>query len=316
MVNKRLKFIIRLGISGLFGGFLAFKVDWTLIWRAFRQINLHLFAVSTLLALISSFFIAWKYYLLIRGTALNRSVLSLVKINFISRFYALFLPSAIGPEAVRWYKITSNQTGRIFFLASTVFERVTFLFILHLFGLIPLFFYASDPEITRLREQILPAVIVSISFLCFAMAYFVAPPSRSLFNSIVDRILGYFWKGENIKSFLQSFSLNNPNPSLYLNVIGLSLIWQIFFLCRMFILFKAASIPLSFIDVAWMGSLVLLLQVIPISFAGLGVREGAYAYLFTVFHLAPEKGVLIGILFFVQMLIFAGIGGLLELIKK
>ena len=71
--------------------------------------------------------------------------------------------------------------------------------------------------------------------------------------------------------------------------------------------------PLAHLDP--MGSLVLLLQTIPVSFAGIGVREGAYAYLFTVFGLAPEKGVLIGIVFFSQMLILAGIGGLLELFE-
>jgi hypothetical protein len=62
----------------------------------------------------------------------------------------------------------------------------------------------------------------------------------------------------------------------------------------------------------WIGSLVLLLQTIPISFAGIGLREGAYAYLFTFFNLPPEKGVLIGIFFFSQMLIIAFVGGILE----
>ena len=69
-------------------------------------------------------------------------------------------------------------------------------------------------------------------------------------------------------------------------------------------------------DVTWMGSLVLLLQVLPVSFAGIGVREGAYAYLFTLFDMAPEKGILIGVLFFTQMLVFAIIGALLTLLEK
>jgi uncharacterized membrane protein YbhN (UPF0104 family) len=99
-------------------------------------------------------------------------------------------------------------------------------------------------------------------------------------------------------------------------MFSLSLIWQIFFLGRLYVLFKAFALPLGFMDVAWMGSLVMLLQILPISFAGLGVREGAYAYLFTLFHLPPEKGMLIGILFFAQMLIFAGMGAFLELTEK
>ena len=65
-----------------------------------------------------------------------------------------------------------------------------------------------------------------------------------------------------------------------------------------------------------MGSLVLLLQTLPISFAGIGLREGAYAYLFTMYGLPPEEGVLIGILFFSQILIVAFMGGVLELADK
>ena len=61
-----------------------------------------------------------------------------------------------------------------------------------------------------------------------------------------------------------------------------------------------------------MGSLVLLLQMLPLSFAGIGIREGAYAYLFSLYGLAPEAGVLIGLLFFSQMLILAGLGGVLQ----
>jgi hypothetical protein len=61
---------------------------------------------------------------------------------------------------------------------------------------------------------------------------------------------------------------------------------------------------------------VLLLQTLPISFAGIGLREGAYAYLLTLYGLPPEKGVLIGILFFSQMLIMAFVGGVFELTDK
>jgi uncharacterized membrane protein YbhN (UPF0104 family) len=105
------------------------------------------------------------------------------------------------------------------------------------------------------------------------------------------------------------------NSKTFFYMVALSLIWQIFFICRLWILIRATSVPLSFMDITWIGSLVLLPQTIPISFAGIGLREGAYAYLFTLFNLPPEKGVLIGILFFSQMLIIAFVGGICELLE-
>ena len=102
----------------------------------------------------------------------------------------------------------------------------------------------------------------------------------------------------------------------YAGIIGLSLVWQIFYISRLLMLIQAAALPLNIVDILWMGSLVLMLQTLPISFAGIGLREGAYAYLFTLYDLPPEKGVLIGILFFSQMLIMAFVGGIFELLDR
>jgi len=297
-------------------GYLIFKVDWSLISNAFEEIEFGLYIFSTLLAVASSFFLACKYYLLIKGTSLECSITSLAIINFVSRFYALFLPSAVGPEAVRWYKVTRNKGCRIFFLAATVFERSTFLLILLLCSLVPLFACSSNPEIVLLRGRILPLILTALVFVSVFVAYFVCPAFGSFLRSAVTVILRSRAKWKDAIFSLESFSLKKNNTGLLVSYVFLiGLLSQMFFLLRMFVLVKAAALPLGFFDVTWMGSLVLLLQVLPISFAGIGVREGAYAYLFTMFDLAPEKGVLIGILFFSQMLILSGIGGLLEFLE-
>ncbi|MDY6832174.1 MAG: UPF0104 family protein, partial [Thermodesulfobacteriota bacterium] len=71
---------------------------------------------------------------------------------------------------------------------------------------------------------------------------------------------------------------------------------------------------LGFLDVAWISSLVFLLQLLPVSLAGIGVREGAFAYMFIQVGLPPEQGVAVGVLFFSQFLLVAALGGVLELL--
>jgi len=66
----------------------------------------------------------------------------------------------------------------------------------------------------------------------------------------------------------------------------------------------------------WMASLALLIQVLPISLNGIGLREAAYAFFFRIQDLPPEAGVLIGILLFSQMFFMAAIGGVLHLFSK
>lgn len=310
-----LKNLLRILFSCLIILYLGFKVDWSIVFDAFQKTRILYYFFSTAIALFCTIILACKYKLLIKDTALSLPIPRLIAINFISRFYALFLPSALGPEAVRWYKITKNKKGRSFFLASTMVERLFFLLILLLFGTIPLFFYNDNQQIIILRQRLVPLLVIAYILLSGALIYFLFSAPQKLLKQLIRKLIT-IKKDSKFDIFLNNFSLKNSSFSLISALFVLSLFGQIFFLVRMFFLFSAMDLPFSIIEVTWMGSLVLLLQVLPVTFAGIGVREGAYAYLFTLFSLPSEQGFLIGILFFTQMLIFAGIGAILNLFEN
>jgi uncharacterized membrane protein YbhN (UPF0104 family) len=315
MDKRKLKIVFKISISCLFIGYLSFIVDLSFLADAIGSLDVRLYIISTLLAVFSSIIVAAKYYCLIKESTIKHSLFSLIKINFMTRFYALFLPSTVGKEAVRWIKVTRNQKDKTFFLASILFERLTFLSVLLLCGLIPLFFYKSNPEIELLRMRIMPAVAIGLCLVTILISFYIFQPARRLIKPLADGILRRIRKIVAVDTDSLEYSLIHMNAKTFYYTFGLSLIWQISFICRLFVLIRAASLQLGIMDVTWIGSLVLLLQTIPISLAGIGLREGAYAYLFTFFHLAPENGVMIGILFFSQMLIIAFVGGILELFE-
>jgi len=316
MVKRNLKIASKFGISCLIVGYLCFAVNISEIATALRHINFSIYLFSTLLAVVSNFFIAAKYYLLIKDSPINHSLFSLVKINFISRFYALFLPSALGKELVRWIKVTASQEDRASFVASIIFERLIFFLVLILCGSIPLLKYESIPAIMVLRQRLQPWLFLALLIIASVLPFFMSDAFRSLAKSIASSISNRVTDKFDIIKFIETFSLNNVKATYYIGIIALSLVWQIVYIGRLFALIKAASLPLGLTDIAWMGSLVLMLQILPISFAGIGLREGVYAYLFTLYGLPPENGVLVGILFFSQMLIMAFVGGVFELLDK
>jgi len=133
MNNRWLKIIIRLCISLFFIIYLAMTIDVSGVISAFKKIDALYYIYSLLFAFGSVFFIASKYFFLIRNTLISLSIASLMKINLISQYYAIFLPSTLATEAVRWYKVTKNEQGRTFFLLTTIYERLTFVFIILLF---------------------------------------------------------------------------------------------------------------------------------------------------------------------------------------
>ncbi len=316
MDKRHLKIIFKIALSCLFVGYLFFKVELSALTAAIGGIDVGLYMASTFLAVGLGIIVAGKYFILVKGSTIQHSLAALVKINFIARFYALFLPTAAGMEFVRWFKVTRNKDGKAQFLATIVFERLTFLLVLIPCGMIPLFFYPSNAEIDALRVRVLPVAAIALCLVLVFILFFIFPPLQDRMKSVVHAILQRIRPQLDVDAYLDHHHPNKIDASVFTLIFGLSIIWQIFFICRLLMLIKAASVPLSFMDITWMGSLVLLLQMIPITFAGIGLREGAYAYLFTLFNLAPEKGVLVGILFFSQMLIIAFVGGIIEFFEK
>lgn len=291
--------------------YISTNIDFSLLKDAFYQIRLSFYIISTLIALVCPIILAFKYSILIKNTSLSISIHRIVVVNFISRFYALFLPSALGTEMVRWYKITKNKKGKSHFLAATILERIFFLLVLITFGSIPLFFYSDNLQIITLRHRLVPLLSVMFFFLFLGLVFFIFPRLQTIIKSLIINCL-LIKKGSKFHQLLVNFEIKQSIISIICPLLCLSILWQSLFLLRMFFLFHSLNLSLGFFDISWICSLVLLLQIIPISFAGIGIRESAYAYFFPMFGLLEEKGIIIGILFFSQMLIFSLIGAVLN----
>ncbi|MDY6986976.1 MAG: lysylphosphatidylglycerol synthase transmembrane domain-containing protein [Thermodesulfobacteriota bacterium] len=309
------KYILRIATSCLLFAYIAFKVDWGTVASAFKLIRPDFYFLSTLVALICPVVMASKYHVMTKGTQIELSILRLTAINYISRFYAVFLPTALGPELVRWYKVTQNKRGRSFFLASTILERILFLLVLLAFGSIPLLGFTFNQNITLFTHQLAPILTSALFVLIGGLVFFFFPNAQRKLKQLTKKSLN-IQEDSGVGRFLAEFELKHSVLSVVGPLFALTLLWQLFFVVRMLLLFWSLEIGVTLIDVAWMGSLVMLLQVLPITFAGLGVREGAYAYLFALYGFEAEKGVVLGMLFFSQMLIFASVGAILNVIER
>ena len=308
------KLLLRIALSLVFLLYLLFKIDWPSLIDSFFSIKPIYFFVSLLLAIINSFVLALKYKMLMKPSGLYQPLLVLVKINFVSRFYAMFLSTAIGHGVVRWYRVTKDQNGRSKFLTVMVLERLTFLFVIFCAAIFSLNL-VSNPHLIAFEHKILPVLWAGLAGLILFFIYFLYSP----FHNLLNRALQFMTTKLSAlvkRSFVSFDFVVFYGYDTVLLTILLAFIWHLLFLLRVYALFLSLEVPLDFIDATWIASLVLLVQVIPVSFSGIGVRETAYAYLFKMQNLPAEQGALIGILFFSQMLIMSIIGGALELSSK
>ena len=313
--KRNFMILFKLATSCIFIGYVLLKIDWPTIFNSLKKIEFIYYFASFLLFFISIVLLGYRSYLFFKDTIISHSMISLTKFHFISFYYNLFATTG-GKEAIKWYKITRDKGGHTVYLASTIFERSIHIYVILLSILIPLFFYYTNTEIINFRNDILPILLILLICMTIIIAYFIIPAFQSFILNYFIKFVPNQGKRQKFIQFLKNVSTGNRFLDFFTILLTLNILGQLIFYCRMFLLFQALGIHLGIISIIWMSSLVLLIQMLPISFSGIGVNESAYAYLFTLFNLPIEEGILISILLLSQRLIISMIGGILEWIEN
>jgi len=313
----RYKIIIKIVISSIFIAYIIFKIDIALLAETVLSVNPKYYLISFIIVILNSVVLAQKYKTVMYPSGIYQPLIELIKINFICRFYSMFLTTAVGQSVIRWHFSTKNQEGRLKFIAVMVFERSTFFFALFLAVLIS-FFVVPSSNVTIIANYIYPLLSAGLFVILLFYLYLNYSPLYHLINRILPDSKKNINNAliNNLYGTISTFSTYHKQGQLLIISLCLAFGWHFLFLVRVYLLVLSVQVPLSFMHVAWMASLVLLIQVLPISLNGIGVREAAYAFLFKILDLPPEPGVLLGILLFSQMFLISAIGGGLHLFSK
>lgn len=313
----RFKIIIKIVISFIFIAYIIFKIDLGLLTETVLSVRLSHYFISFFIFMMNSVVLALKYKIVMQPSGIHQPLAELVKINFICRFYSMFLTTAVGQGVIRWHLSTKHQEGRLKFITVMVFERSTFFFALFTAAFIS-FLVVPDRNVKIISGYMYPLLAAGLFIILLFYLYLnysplyhqigrVLPGSKQYAN---NALISYLY------AFIETFSIYKNQITALMISLVLALMSHLLFLIRVYLLVISIQVQLSFINVVWMASLALLVQVLPISLNGIGLREAAYAFLFRIQELPPEEGVLIGILLFSQMFFMSVIGGMLHQFSK
>jgi len=202
------------------------------------------------------------------------SYIELIKINLSMRFYTMILPKAV-VAGIRWnkYRILSDPKYSFVLVA---FEALTALTISAL--------------ATPLNIKLVSFGICSI-FVFFMSILFLFPDSL-LINYFIQ-----LFKDISPIAFLGRLIEKWKDTSSLLKISKAKNFWAVFiigsfshllFLVGAYYLFLALDVDISFAAVAWIRSAVFIFVSIPISLAGVGIREVGFIALFGLYGLQPD----------------------------
>ena len=311
--NPRIQLTLQLAFTLLLLTLILNSINIPNLTQILSSLKIRPLLFSLLITLVIRFI--WAYQISITQPPLNMhfSVYEIFRIQMIATFYSLFLPGNLIAGGVSWYKLSQPDRKFIEAGALLIFFRLIQISSLICGGLIVAL---GDPQLSSPTFRTF--VFIGLLSIIIMWILFFSNQVTRIFNLIISKLNGnssflmsLYDKVDRLINTILNFRSLGFNQLIL--VFGLSLFAQLLVILYFFSLAMAVEINLSIFVIGWISSFVAFIQMIPISIAGLGVREISYAVLLNDYGISIEQAISFSITIFGAFVITALLGGLFEL---
>jgi uncharacterized protein (TIRG00374 family) len=283
---------VKLAVSVALLTYLFSITDTAALLQRLRSADLLLLSAAVACYFTMVALATWRWWLLLETLGVRAPLRRLGASYLVATFFNNFLPSNIGGDIVRvrdGSRITGSTTAS---LAVVGIDRI--LGFGALYALAAAAFVLGGPVERELAGA--RAVLAGLALLFLALAYLYFKPGttrRLLSAARLDRFPWLLERFETAKDAVHSFRASLGSVLLALAVslaLHAILVWYYLSIAR------ALSIPLTVSAAFLMVSLCTLLQAVPISFNGWGLREGLFTVYFSQVGLPRDSALAFSIL--------------------
>lgn len=300
-MKRFLHIILRFIISASLIIFVFSKIDLKNVLNCLKEANIFLLAFSLSLHFVGVLLGSSRWRVLLESYGIDVPHKELYRLYMIGSFFNTFLPTSVGGDAIRMYKVSSLTDKRAQAATSVLIERFIGMLILYIISFFSFIFYFNFREEKGLFFTIVFLLSAFIGFIIFIISPFSDKIIKTIpFSSLKEKL-------DKIH-----YSLKYPlrEPKNLLKVSAYTTLLQINVVIYFFIISIAIKIKLSIVYFFILIPIILTLTMLPITIGGIGLRESGFILLFSRFGVVPEKALTLSILGYFISLIFAGFGGL------
>jgi uncharacterized protein (TIRG00374 family) len=250
------------------------QIDLRAMAAAIAEVRPEPLALLIVLVLGTRLIGAFRWYVLLRGLHQGVSYLGIVRLTFVSDFMGYFAPGNLGVEAMRLYGMSRTTSDPALAATSMLIERMVAslaLIILVLAGL--------ALKLPGIPHEIRPLAWLGLALLVVALAALTAPPVQRATLWLLSHPRLARVRGATQKVY-RRLDQYRARPALLAGVFMISVFFQ---LCRCAIVWVGAlafGVHLPVLVYVVIVPVIFLITLLPVSIAGLGVREVGFVYLF------------------------------------
>ena len=300
-------FIIRLVISIVLLSLIIYFIGWGKIEEALLKANLKLILIAIIIENLGVFITSKRWQIMLKIREINVNYRDAVAYYFIGTFFNAVMPSSIGGDIIKAYKLGRKISNEEAF-ASVFMDRLMGLIALLLIVFIIIFVYHSIIPYTAIWLSIFFSLATAISLLFLIK------------TKIPEKIIEFlFKKWEKAKEFFLGIVIaikNYKNRNLILKAFIISLFYQLILIFNNYILALALGIKTSLVYFFIFIPIAEILVVLPITIRGFGIRESTYAILFSSVGVDYAKSFSMGFLNQLVKVSVSIVGGIIHVLKS
>jgi uncharacterized membrane protein YbhN (UPF0104 family) len=303
---------VRVAVAVVVSLYLVSRIDLAGVWSAIRGTSLVAASAAFVVWMIGWVIVSYRLALLMQAQGVTMGTVEALEINLATLFYGLFLPGGnLTGIAVRFYRLSRAGGRYAAGLLAMACDRVAATAAISLVGLAC---WALDPR-EKPASGLVVLVIGAASVAATIAPFAAADQLRRLGRFLQGRSVAWLHAG--LRRVGRAFDAIAHLPVRTIGLIlFLSCLAQLPGIAAFAILAYALGIPLSFGTLGWIRSVVLLVTALPISVAGLGVREGVLLILLRPYGVSDADALAYSLLIFAVTIVAAGLaGGVFEAVR-
>ena len=302
-VPSWLSVLLRIAITVALMAYALRNVDWREFLRLVVQADWRWWVTGLIVGLAVQVVAGVRWAALARPLGFDFPRRFFVWRFFEGMFFSLCLPSSIGGDVVKAFRVGDTTPRRLLAGCSVLADRLT--------GLSALGVLAGAALAAREYALELPATLaVAATLVAAVLAVFL------LGVSFLDRLIALIPAPHAAREFVSQLLPYQQRPGLIAKAVAWSFVVQMGGAAAVGLIARALGVdqPLSL----WFSvvPLVALFMVLPISIGGFGVRENAMTLLLSEQGVPGEKAVAVALLWGLSTIIMGLIGGLFFLADR
>ncbi len=299
MRKDKLLNLLKIGLSLVLLAILVKQVGWQQTLQTLGKAKLPHLAAAFVLYLVGIVVRAYRWRILLSALGMDTPLSKLTNLYFVGTFFNNILPTGIGGDVVRVYELSKQSKRPIESVGTVLLDRATGLLVLFLIALLAL------PFSYRL---ITPNVAATILLLCLGSWVGLGLVLR---RDWLERwgLLKIMAKIKQLGELYEAVYACGPRAIG--GALAVSFVFNVLLIAVNYLIALSLEVEISLSYFLLFIPLISFLLTLPISLSGLGVREGAYIYLFAQAGVSAPLALAMSLLFYALNVATGLIGGVL-----